>query len=98
MEALPAVTREDRDWLFSMLKLGPVQVTFTKADGSERVMNCSLQKGVVPEYERKTEAKSEGEAEAKPKNEDIMFVWDLDKSSWRSFKLSTIKHVQLTTE
>lgn len=92
-EVLPDVSREDRDWLSSMLHLGPVKVTFTKVDGSLREMNCTLQKGLVPEREKKETVSEDKEKSEKKRNEDLMFVWDLDKAAWRSFKLSTIQSV-----
>ena len=74
-------TKEGRDWLKSHLRMGPVQVTFTKKDGTERVMNCTLQEGVVVPHENKTDR-------TKVENDDILAVWDIDKSAWRSFRLS----------
>jgi hypothetical protein len=92
---LPEISDEDRAWLFSMLKVGQVSVTFTKTDGTERVMRCTLQKGIIPEREKKETITEDKEQSEKPKNNDLMFVWDLDKDAWRSFKLSTIKAVKV---
>jgi hypothetical protein len=33
--------------------MGPAELTFTKKDGSERVMNASLEESKIPEYENK---------------------------------------------
>ena len=84
-------TPEGREWLQGHLRMGPVKVTFTKSDGEERVMNCTLQEGVVVPHEKTTER-------TKPQNLDVLAVWDLDKSAWRSFRLDSIKTVELTIE
>jgi hypothetical protein len=80
-------TPEGRDWLKSHLRMGSMKVTFTKKDGTERIMNCSLQEGVVVPHEKTTER-------VKEDNEDILAVWDLDKKAWRSFRLDSIKSVE----
>lgn len=84
-------TPEGRDWIKSHLKMGPVKVTFTKKDGTERVMNCSLQEGVVVPHEKTTER-------VKEENPEVLSVWDLDKSAWRSFRLDSIKNIEFTIE
>lgn len=76
------------DELKTALHAGPVLVTFTKADGTERTMRCTLQEGVVVPHEKKTER-------VKEVNENIVPVWDIEKSAWRSFKFDSIKNVSL---
>lgn len=75
-----------KEWLISALSSGPVQVLFSKKNGEERLMNCTLQESVVPVYEKKTD-------KIKQKNEEVLSVWDLDKSEWRSFRLDSIKKI-----
>lgn len=84
-------TPEGRDWLKSHLRMGPVKVTFTKKDGSERVMNCSLQENVVVPHEKTTDR-------VKEDNPETLAVWDIDKKAWRSFRLDSIKQVEFTIE
>lgn len=79
----------DRDLLVQSLKHGEVLVTFTKTDGTERAMRCTLKEGVAVPYEKKTDR-------VKKTNDDILAVWDLDKGSWRSFKISTIKSLSVS--
>ena len=38
-----------KKWLKGCLAFGPVKVTFTKKDGTERVMECTLAPSLVPE-------------------------------------------------
>ena len=84
-------TPEGRDWLKSHLRMGPVNVTFTKKDGTERLMKCTLQEGVVVPHEKTTER-------VKEENNEILAVWDLDKHAWRSFRLDSIKTIELSIE
>jgi WYL_2, Sm-like SH3 beta-barrel fold len=80
-------TEEGRTWLKSMLRMGPVDVTFTKADGTERVMKCTLQEGVVIPHEKTTDR-------VKEENPHNLAVWDMEKNAWRSFRLSNVKQVR----
>lgn len=78
-----------KDWLRDMLQVTNVEVTFTKTDGTERVMNCTLQPDIAIPYEKKTNRH-------KPINTEVLAVWDIDKGEWRSFNYASIKKVQLT--
>lgn len=81
---------EFRTWLVSHMKMGPVTVTFTKKDGTERVMNCTLQEDALPKVELK-----EG-ATPRKENTDTLRVFDLEKQEWRSFIIKSIKQVQFS--
>jgi hypothetical protein len=82
---------EGREWLKSHLKMGPVYVTFTKKDGTERKMKCTLKEGVVVPHEKTTER-------VKEENVETLAVWDMEKSAWRSFRLDTIKTIEFGIE
>lgn len=62
-------------------------ITFTKKDGTERVMKCTLRSGVAIPYEKKTDRTREGQP-------NILPVWDLEADGWRSVNLDTIKDVK----
>ena len=64
-------------------------VTFTKKDGTVRVMKCTLMPEHLPPVEVK-ESK-EGETERKV-NTEVLAVWDLDNEGWRSFRLDSIQN------
>lgn len=81
-------TPEGRKWIVEMLRMGPVKVIFTKSDGSERIMNCTLKSELAEEYERKTERE-------KKVNIDVCPVYDLDAKGWRSFRYDSVKAVEL---
>jgi len=59
-------------------------VTFTKANGDERIMRCTLQESVLP-----TQTELE-EAVQKKGPTDSLAVWDLEKSAWRSFRYDSV--------
>ena len=61
------------------LRDGEVLVTFKKKNGELRQMLCTLQHGVVPEVY--------GSA---PPSDELVTVWDLEHSGWRSFKAASV--------
>jgi hypothetical protein len=77
-------------WLSSMLKSNDVTVTFTKVDGTERTMLCTLNPEKLPKVEI-TESKKE-----RKKPTDSLAVYDLEKNGWRSFLIRSVKSVNFT--
>lgn len=82
MEADDEARASFRLWLLGVLrKHNPVTVTFTKTDGAERVMNCTLDESIVPKVEN-------------PKTSEFLCtVWDTELNQWRSFKFENIKEI-----
>lgn len=82
--------REDfRRWLGSCLRMHELNVEFTKKDGSNRKMRCTLREDVLP--------KLDGVVQGEPKdNINSVSVFDLDKSEWRSFRYDSIKSIKFT--
>ena len=78
----------DRDELKQMLQENQCEVTFTKVDGSVRVMPCTLKSELLPVIETKTEKT------AKKENLDTLSVWCLDKKEWRSFRVANVQTVR----
>tara|TARA_Y100000310_G_scaffold202703_1_gene202942 strand:+ start:865 stop:1119 length:255 start_codon:yes stop_codon:yes gene_type:complete len=76
-----------RETLVEGLKNNLVKVRFTKVNGDERVMNCTLHESILPEP---TTAKSD-----KKTNQDTVSVWDIDKGGWRSFRVDSIKEYKV---
>jgi hypothetical protein len=56
-------------------------------DGTKRVMKCTLRENELPKMKI-----DESKKDVK-KNDDLVVVWDLDKSAWRSFKFKSITEV-----
>ncbi len=79
-----------RGWLKGVLTVQPATITFTKKDGTERVMNCTLRGDMLPVVEIK-----EDKAPRK-QNDSVLSVYDLDAQGWRSFTVNTVKRVSFT--
>jgi len=77
-----------RKWLTDLLIERPVEIVFTKKDGTERIMKCTLQEKYLPETV----------GTGKPKNEDVLAVFDLENDGWRSFRWDSIKQVNFSLE
>jgi len=75
-----------KEELINTLKEHNVTVKFTKIDGTERSMKCTLREDTVIPYDKKTEV-------SKAKNDNIVSVWDLEKSAWRSFRYDSVLEV-----
>lgn len=85
----------DNDWdVFSkwikgvLITMPETTVTFTKKDGTERVMKCTLRPDLLPVQEV-----SDGK-EPRKQNDSIMSVYDVDANGWRSFTIRSVKSVQ----
>jgi hypothetical protein len=76
-----------RDWIKSVLTTGQVQVTFDKADGTERTMPCTLKESLLP--------KTQSSSSRRKYNEDICVVFDPERQVWRSFRWDRLKRVEL---
>lgn len=75
------------------LQNGIVTVTFTKSDGTERTMKCTL----IPEY-IPVKPVAEGqqlltEGLTRAENPNTLSVWDLESAGWRSFRIDSIKSI-----
>lgn len=83
------LTRAD---VVELLQNDVAQVTFTKTDGSERVMDCTLLKEVLDDRA----PQSAPDAPAKPPkkvNPDVVPVFDIVANGWRSFRLDAVKSI-----
>lgn len=74
-----------RDWLKNLLHETVVEVTFTKKDGTERVMRCTLDEDVVPPTGDKQRTVKRSES-AQP-------VFDIRAQEWRSFRWDSVKSI-----
>ena len=70
----------------------PVTVTFTKVDGTVRVMKCTLEADKLPVVELKEEAKPRKQSDSTK----ALRVFDLEKKEWRSFTIKNIKRIEFT--
>jgi hypothetical protein len=81
-----------KKWLKSNLAHGPVTVTFTKKDGTEREMKCTTNPTVVMFHDPSIlESKKDRKV-----NTDVMPVYDLESKHWKSFRWDSVKQVSFT--
>jgi hypothetical protein len=85
-----------REYLAGILQEGKVTVTFTKLDGTTRVMNCTMSESLIPQ-ELMPKAPS---LDAPPRkvSMDTLRVFDLDINEWRSFRVDSVKEFSFTIQ
>jgi hypothetical protein len=81
----------NRTELKEVLHNGVVTVVFTKVDGSERTLKCTL----LPEYMPAEVAQGQQllTENSKVENPNTLSVWDVDNQGWRSFRIDSIKNI-----
>lgn len=82
-------SKKAKDWLKMILQSEEVTILFTKKDGTERQMLCTLKEDKIPQ---EFSTKSENRA----KSEDALAVFDLEKNAWRSFRYDSVKEIRFT--
>jgi hypothetical protein len=89
---------EKRNELVSILKSNICNVTFTKINGEQRTMPCTLKEGVIPPapvHETNTDNPVDFPKEKKV-NPNTLSVWCLDKKEWRSFRVANVTNVEIS--
>lgn len=81
-----------KDTLKTLLKSSEATICFTKKDGTERVMRCTLNPDLLP-LPKVDESKVATKPERK-KSDTSLAVYDLDAQGWRSFVITSIKNVK----
>jgi hypothetical protein len=79
-----------REWITGVLKTNEVTVTFFKKDGTERVMNCTLNPEVLPPIVVKEDKKE------RKIPENSIAVFDTELKEWRSFVIKSVKSIKFT--
>jgi hypothetical protein len=105
-EADDQVKEQIREWVRGLLQNSEVTVTFTKADGTDRDMLCTLDHSRIPVSVAKpvsTTAPVDGivRESRKPKKEPdphSIRVFDLEKQEWRSFRFERLRKVTATLD
>ena len=91
------VTIDDRvepmlhEWLKDMLSVTEATITFTKVDGTERVMKCTLEANKLPPVVIKENVKPRKQSDSTKS----LRVFDVEKNEWRSFNIKSIKKITL---
>ena len=82
-------TPEGREWLRGLLRDEKVKIVFTKKDGTERTMVCTLAESKIPSEKS---PKNTG----KTQSDEAIAVFDLEKQDWRSFRFDSVKNIEFT--
>lgn len=72
----------------NLLRAWEAKITFTKKDGTERVMHCTLKEGVVVPHEKTTDR-------VKQPKDDMLAVWDIEAQGWRTVTIPNITVVEI---
>ena len=82
-----------QDWVKSILRDSEVSVTFTKKDGTVRVMKCTLNEDLIPQVEVQGAGTVK---QTKVPNPDVQPVFDTEAQHWKSFRWDSVKSVEFT--
>lgn len=80
---------QDLEQLQSALYAGIVTVTFTKKDGTTRVMSATLKADLLPPAP--VQANTRKKALQDP---NLIHVYDTQAQGWRSFRMERLQHWQ----
>jgi hypothetical protein len=79
------------DSIISQLRDNVLQVTFSKVNGEERIMPCTLQTDYMPELsESKVAVVDEFSV-----NKSVIRAFAIDKQSWRSFRVDNVRAIEV---
>lgn len=81
----------EKNSVIRSLKEGVLEITYIKKDGSTRVGKFTLDTRYLPTG---SDMKYIDEQHAKTGHEDLIAVWELDKSQWRSFYIQNVTYIQ----
>lgn len=76
-----------KDFLLAALRTNTAEIVFTKKDGTERKMLCTLQEWDIPEEHA---PKGTGRI----KHDDVISVYDVENKGWRSFRFDSLKSIE----
>ena len=84
------------DRLKTILREQEIKITFTKKDGTEREMRCTLDPTKLPVHETNTDNPIDFPETKRKVSTETMAVFDLDVQGWRSFTKKSVKCVDFT--
>jgi hypothetical protein len=77
--------------LLDLLRSNVVTVTFTKVDGTERTMKCTL----LGEYVPAPATNGQVLLQENRGGDNNISVWDTETKDWRSFRVSNVKSIKI---
>jgi len=82
----------DRDQIEKTLLDNVCLVVFTKVDGTERKMTCTLHKDLISDNTERYVSKSDL---ARHTAMNVITVFDIEKNDWRAFRIDSIKSFEV---
>ena len=82
----------ERDTILNDLRQNVMQVTFTKVNGENRIMRCTLRRDLLPPDYVITEEKKERAFHQE--NTNVISAWDMENKGWRSFRIDSVIYVE----
>ena len=76
--------------LTEQLLTGVYNVTFTKVDGTERTMPCTLKEDILPPAKQEDPL---SQKKVRAINDEVLVVYCTDKNEWRSFRVANVTNV-----
>lgn len=73
--------------LIDALRTNTAEIVFTKKDGTERKMLCTLQEWNIPKEHAPKGTGTE-------KTGDVISVYDVENKGWRSFRFDSLKSIE----
>ena len=98
------IKEQIRSWVRGLLTNSEINITFTKADGTDREMLCTLDSSRIPVTAYKPVPASvdgivrESKKPRKEPDPHSIRVFDLEKQEWRSFRFDRLKKVTATLD
>lgn len=77
-----------RDWVRDLARREVVEVTFTKVDGSTRVLRGTLKETEIP-------ADKTPKGSARAENVNVVSLFDVEAQDWRSFRIDSLQKVEI---
>lgn len=81
------ITSMTRDEMILELQKRECRVIFTKINGEERNMVCTLQKDVLPAANKEDPLTQK---KVRAVNENTVVAWDVNKAAFRSFRVENV--------
>ena len=80
------MTTFNKNLIVEKAKNGVITVRFTKVNGDERTMKCTLLTEYLPNQ-------TDIEDTTTRINDNVLAVWDVEANGWRSFRVDSVKEV-----
>lgn len=81
-----------KQWLKSVLNNNICTITFTKKNGDQRVMRCTLDEQHFPPVQK--EAAEVGEV--RQRSTEALSVFDVEAQGWRSFRWDSVIRLEMS--